>query len=168
MKTFTLSVISLIILSGFTGQKKNKLYVYSQQVIGGKSAYTVDAQGNTKRAGNNATVKYYIYLQVPPGKEATVTELWINDKPYNFSFKITETPVIVKRQFPGEKKSDTLVNATGQKLYSIMQHDQKPAEGLKTRKANSKYPVNVYYTLNGKICSLHTKDIKQLPEVMMQ
>ena len=168
MKTFTLSVISLILLSGFTGQEKNKLYVYSQQIIGGKSAYTVDAQGNTKRAGNNAEVKYYIYLQVPPDKEAIVTELWMNGKPYNYSFKTAETPVIVKRQFPGEKKSDTLVNATRQKVYSILPHDQMPAEAMKTRKATTKYPVIVYYTLNGKKCSLHVKDIKQLPEVMMQ
>ncbi len=104
MKTFTFLVIALIIFSGFSGRKKDKLFVYGQNIIGGKSAYTVDAQGNTKRAGNNAAVRYYIYLQVPRGKEVVVTELWIKGRPYNFSSKMTEAPVVIKRQFPGRYK----------------------------------------------------------------
>jgi hypothetical protein len=168
MKTFTFLAIALIIFSGFSGQKKDKLFVYGQKIIGGKSAYMVDAQGNTKRAGNNATVKYYIYLQVPRGKEVVVTELWINGRTYNFSSKMAEAPVVIKRQFPGDIKSDTLVNATEQQVYNILQHEERPATGLKTKKANAKYPVIVYYTLNGKKCSLHAGEIKQLPELMMQ
>jgi hypothetical protein len=167
MKTLTFSGIILIIFSGFTGQKKDILYAYEQKVIGGKSAYTADSLGNTKRAGNNAETKYYIYLQVGSEKDLKVTELWINGVSYHFTFSLAETPVIIKRQFPGEKKSDTLVRKTVLKVFRILQKDAKPAE-IANRKAVAKYRVIVYYSLNGKKRSLKAREIKPLPEVMMQ
>jgi hypothetical protein len=167
MKTLTFLSVVLIIFTGFTVRKKDILYVYEQKVIGGKSAYTADSQGNAKRAGNNAATKYYIYLQVASDKDLQVTELWINGISYHFTFSLTETPVIIKRQFPGEKKSDTLVDKTAHKVFRIMQNDAKTAESTK-RKAVANYPVIVYYSLNGRKHSLQAREIMSLQEVMMQ
>ena len=167
MKTLTFLSVVLIIFCSFTAKKKDVLYVYEQKVIGGKSAFTVDSQGNTKRAGNNAATKYYIYLQVASDKELQVTELWINGVSYHFTLSLAETPVIIKRQFPGEKKSDTLVHKTVEKVFRINQQDVKPIENPKS-KAVAKYPVIVCYSLNGKKRSLQAREIKPLPEVMMQ
>ena len=168
MKTFTISAIAFLFLSAFAGQKKDRLYVYDQKVLGGKQAYTTDSLGNAKRAGGNVNTRYFIYLAVPAEKELRVTELWIDGKPYHFTFSVTETPVTIKRQFPGEKNYDTLVAATQQKVYRISRNDIITGEGLKNRKANKKYPVVIYYTLNGKKCTIKTKNIEHLPEVMMQ
>jgi hypothetical protein len=168
MKTISFLSIGLLLFSAFTVQKKDRLYVYDQKVVGGKQAYTTDSLGNAKRAGSNVNTRYFIYLGVPAQKELRVTELWIDGKPYHFSFTITETPVLVKRQFPGEKKYDTLVAATDQKVYKISHTDIITDGSLENRKAALRYPVVIYYTLNGKKCTIKTKNIDHLPEVMMQ
>jgi hypothetical protein len=168
MKTITFLVIAFMLFSSFAGQKKDRLYVYDQKVVGGKQAYITDSIGNAKKAGSNVNTRYFIYLGVPVQKELRVTELWIQGKPYLFSYTVAETPVLVKRQFPGEKKYDTLVAASDQKVYKISHNDIITDGNLENRKTAVRYPVVIYYTLNGKKCSIKTKNIDHLPEVMMQ
>jgi len=168
MKTNTFSVIALLFFCSFAVQKKDRLYAYDQKVVGGKQAYITDSLGNAKRAGSNVNTRYFIYLGVSANKELRITELWIDGKPYLFSFTAAETPVILKRQFPGEKKYDTLVGVTNQKVYKISHSDIISDGSVETRKAAMRYPVVIHYTLNGKKCTIKTKNIDHLPEVMMQ
>ncbi len=167
MKT-TIYPVLILFFSAFTPQKKDKLFTYDQQILPGKQAYITDSAGNSKRAGGNNAVRYFIFLQTTPGKEIKITSLWIKGQPYHFDVSKAETPVLVKRQFPGEKKYDTLVAKTEQAVYRIIHNDIIDSKDIKKRKAETKFPVVLYYTSNGKQCVLKSADIKHLPEQMMQ
>jgi hypothetical protein len=147
--------------------RQDIIYVYGQKIVGGKQAFTIDSNGNSKSAGANVNTRYFIYLQVPETAELSLTELCIDGKLYHFSVEDIVTPVVLKRQFPGDKKYDTLVAATTQKVYRIIKNDI-----IDTGKGNndnvSTYPVVVKYKINGKKRTAKTKDIKYLPEVLMQ
>ena len=168
MKKLLTLVLYFVVNAAFTQQKKDKLYVYTQNIYGGVSGYKADSLGNTTRLNSGPSTTYFIYLEVPPQKELQVTELCINGKSYQFSLKEIQTPITRKRQLPGDIKSDTLVNATNQKVYRITKLDEK-AEMNTNKKTNaSAFPVIIYYTLNGKKHTIKTKEIQKLPQVMMQ
>ena len=168
MKKLLTLFLYFLVNAAFTQQKKEKLYVYTQNIYGGVSGYKADSLGNTTRLNSGPSTTYFIYLGVPPQKELQVTELWVNGKSYQFSLTEMQTPVTRKRQFPGNIKSDTLVNVTNQKVYRITRLEEKTLTNSKNKNMGVEFPVVIRYTLNGKKHTIKAKEIKQLPQVMMQ
>jgi len=168
MKKLLTLFLYFLVNAAFTQQKKEKLYVYTQNVYGGVSGYRADSLGNTTRLNSGPSTNYFIYLGVPPQKELQVTELWVNGKSYQFSLSEMQTPITRKRQFPGNIKYDTLVNTTNQKVYRITKLEEKTVTNTKSKNTGVEFPVVIYYTLNGKKHNIKAKEIKQLPQVMMQ
>jgi len=168
MKKLLTLFLYFLVNAAFTQQKKDKLYVYTQNIYAGVSGYRSDSLGNTTRLNSGPATTWFIYLSVPPQKVLQVSELWVNGKSYQFSLREMQTPITRKRQFPGDIKSDTLVNASDQKVYRITKLEEKTVTNSKNKNTGSGFPVIIRYTLNGKKHTIKAKEIKQLPQVMMQ
>jgi hypothetical protein len=159
-------ICSLLFASEIHAQK---IYAFSQRIVPGRRQATMDKDGNVTVENRKERWTHPIYLEIPPGKNIQVTEVWLRGERYSFDTSSVKGPIIEETglAIPGQA-GKTLIPATKNKILYIMPREKIEITDKTKRKIPGKKKVVVYYTKNGKTCNRSSNKIQELPEMLMQ
>ena len=170
MKKIIAFPVLLLPLVMMAQSKKVKLYAYQQDVRPGIRNITIDESGATKEVPAKKMANYFVYVEVPAGKEMQPQHLWIKGSQYDVKIEDAKSPVIMTSPNYPSKKTDTLVRGTTNKLLQLTL--VPPTSTFKaSNSAAKKMKSNqlVLHTIEkGKNCYYYLDRIKILEPVALQ
>lgn len=172
MKLIQLIFASLVFCS-CASQKNTRVYAYRQPVLQGvRPVAVIDEKGKEVEAPvRERPANFFIYLEMPAAN-VEIKEIWIKQKPYVANFAIVETtPVVIVPQVSLNNAGDTLVRATGNRVFQVfpgnlMNVGMPSLSGIEQKiKSNE---LVIHCVVNGKQQYYVLAAIKNLPPVALQ
>ena len=151
--------------------KSVRLFAYQQEVLPGVKSVTIDETGNTREAPNKRVApNYFIYVEVPAGKEMQPQHVWIKGKLYDVKTESRESPIVMHSTLFPSKVPDTLVHRTSNNIFQL---NPMPSSSVftpsKTAKNKMKNYQLVLHTIEkGKNCYYYLDGIQILEPVALQ
>ena len=170
MKKLVAFTILLVPFALMAQSKKVKLYAYQQDVRPGMRNITIDESGSTKEVPNKKMANYFIYVEVPAGKEMRPQHMWINGSLYDVKAEEAKSPVIMTSPNYPSRKADTLVRGTTNQLLQLtLVPTTSTFKASNTAKKKMKSNQFVLHTIEkGKNCYYYLDRIKILEPVALQ
>jgi hypothetical protein len=129
---------------------------------------TLDESGKEIERPVKKMSTYFIYIESTPNCSIYPDRIWIGSKAYSINLEEIYSPVIIQYSYPG-KQPDTLVKATGNKVFRIYPKEELQVKADKkiSKKLQSSKMIIEYDGVSGKKFFL-IKEIKRLSPLVLQ